>query len=151
MFERSFNAKVKKFHEYKDDLSRFSVRTASDIAQVNFDAINVAVDKEEVYKVAQALVSFMGNSFNSPEVFSAAVAYICEAKGVEYKKYCGFAVPKDSPTYNKDVEGFNKRKSSGVEHPLFANHMYLDVEGTTYDLFRGKLAVDVNHLDCIEF
>ena len=31
------------------------------------------------------------------------------------------------------------------------NHIYLDVNGTCYDLFRNVLYADVNHLDCLEF
>ena len=34
---------------------------------------------------------------------------------------------------------------------LVGNHIYLDVDGTCYDLFRNVLYADVNHLDCLEF
>lgn len=151
MYKMTFDAKVKKFNDFYEKFKSTDIRGKAKCLNINYDSIDVAVDKEAVFKIASSMISsIMRGNFTS-EVFCAAVAVICDDKGVSYKKYCGFALPVGIDNYEKNLKQFEEKKASGVEHPLFANHIYLEVSGTSYDLFKNVLFDKVNHLDCSEF
>lgn len=151
MFQKTFDAKVKKYEEFHQKFTTLQITSIANKIGVDYDSINVCADKDSVYKLAMKMVNSIMKGNVTPEVFCAAVATICDQKGVSYKKYCGFAIPKDVENYDKNIKQYNDMKVSGKEHPMFANHIYLDVNGTCYDLFRNVLYADVNHLDCLEF
>lgn len=151
MFQKTFNAKVKKYEEFYSKFSTMDVDNLASGLGIDCSSIDVCTDKDSVHKLAMKMVNSIIKGNVTPEVFCAAVATICDKKGVSYKKYCGFAIPNDAKDYDKNIQQFNDMKASGKEHPLFANHLYLDINGTCYDLFKNVLYSDVNHLDCIEF
>ena len=151
MFQKTFDAKVKKFEEFHKRFETLSIPSIASKMGFSFDTVNVFIDKDLVYKLAMKMVGSVMKGNVTPEVFCAAVATICDQRGVSYKKYCGFAISKSIANYDKNIQQYDDAKSKGSEHPMFANHVYLDVNGTCYDLFKNALCDDMNHLDCLEF
>lgn len=151
MFEKTFGAKVKKYNDFKEAFKGVHIATMANSLGINLSTLDIGSDKDSVYRLAMRIVGSKIKGNVTPEVFCAAVSAICEAKGVPYKKYCGFALPKDASEYSKNEEQFNKMKQKGIEHPIFANHIYIEVGDTCYDLFKNVLNDDVNHFDCLEF
>ena len=81
--------------------------------------------------------------------YACTVASIADKYNIPYKRYAGTCITKTSPKYDELVDQFNRGKAEGKEHPLIATHVYITINGKTYEYFIGF--DDIEHLDVVEF
>lgn len=81
--------------------------------------------------------------------YAAVVACAADMLGIEYKVYSGFCMPKSAPNYDKNLSEYHKRKDAGVEHPVPATHLYVQIEGVCYEIYNGETN-GIEHIDVVE-
>jgi hypothetical protein len=81
--------------------------------------------------------------------YAAVVASVADAVGVAYDAKAGFCLQKSSPKYEKNLADFKKQKAeSSDEHPFFATHVYLLINGEEYEYYNGDTS-NVDHIDVV--
>jgi hypothetical protein len=86
----------------------------------------------------------------SPATYAAVISVLADKFGVEYKTMTGFCLVKGSKDYAKKVEQFNQKKAqTGDEHPVYATHVYVVINGKDYEYLNGE-TTGIDHIDVIE-
>lgn len=152
MFQKTFDTRVAKYNKFREEFKNGEVlEIVARACGVNVESLNPVADRKVIADLAIKMVRHSMRGNITPEVFSAAVSVILDAIGVQYRKYCGFALSKSIPTFNKELADYNQRVVVDGGNPLFANHLYLECGEVSYDLFRNELVDDFEHLSCLEF
>lgn len=81
--------------------------------------------------------------------YAAIVVVLAKKYGLSYKVMSGFCLIKSNPKYERDRADFETMRSKGVEHPLFANHVYVVINSQEYEFYNGETN-NIDHIDVIE-
>ena len=81
--------------------------------------------------------------------YGVVIALVASHFNLDYKVYSGFCLPKSYQRYDVELEGYNKGKESGKEHPVVATHVYVMCGNTCYEYYNGNTS-DIEHIDCVE-
>ena len=150
MFHSQVRHYTEKYNKMKGSISAKSVEHAMNLTGMSEEDIKTGLmeNSSNFRNFAFQIAKSMMPGRVSCATYAAVIAYLADKYGVEYKVMVGFCLPKSSPVFDREVEAFNKRKAEGVEHPVFANHVYVEINGASYEYFNGDTA-NIEHIDCI--
>jgi hypothetical protein len=81
--------------------------------------------------------------------YAAVIAAIAEVYGISYVTKAGFCLQKSSSQYEKNLKDYKAKKSSSNDpHPFFATHVYVEIDGKSYEYYNGDTS-NIDHLDVI--
>lgn len=81
--------------------------------------------------------------------YAAVVAVICKRFEIPYSAYAGFCIPRSNMRYDAEMEAYNKKKATGVKHPVIATHVYLVANDINYEYYNGATD-DIEHIDVVK-
>lgn len=81
--------------------------------------------------------------------YAAVVAVICTMFSVGYTAYAGFCLRQTMPNYDKNLSDYKKACSCGKWNHDFANHVYVEVDGRSYEYYSGDLS-NIDHVEVVE-
>ena len=148
---------------FNKTVEHYKVKYQNEYVNINLDGVE---QKAATFGIHNLKKEFLANSIEfkdfiltiaktsnnkvSAIAYTAAIVKLAEMYNLPCKKYVGFCMKKNSHKYEETVIDFNKRKSEGIEHPLFATHMYATVADTDYEYYDGDFD-NIDHIDVIEF
>lgn len=149
LFEKQVNQYKEKFSQLyamlgkKDIVALYNKCGVSDL-ETELKGNTVAF-KSATLKIAMTLMP----GIPSCTVYAAIVASACERLGISFRAMSGTCIKTSFPSYEKDKAHILAQKEAGVEHPLMATHVYIEVEDTIYEYYAGDFS-EIDHIDCVE-
>lgn len=148
IFETQIKHYTEKFEELLTTLESKSLVQVTGGIPTNTLETDFKANSDSFRNTALKIASSMMPGRVSCTTYAAVCARICEEYNIPYKVYAGFCLKKNHVTYAKDLAGFNEKKSSGVEHPAMATHVYLEANGVAYEYYSGD-TFNIEHIDCV--
>lgn len=151
LFETGVKQYQAKFNGLMNDISINSIKMMAKSRGVSMDMLKSGLqsNSKEFRQFCFVYASTLMPGHVSCTTYAAVVAQIAQHFGVPYKAYAGFCLRKSSPRYNKDKGDWDAKKAQGEEHPFFATHVYLEVNGKSFEYYDGDTS-GVEHLDVVE-
>lgn len=148
IFKTQIEHYTEKFDELLQNLESKNLMQVTGGIQIPNLEQNLKENSEEFRQAALKVASSMMPGRVSCTTYAAVCARFCEEFNVPFKAYAGFCLKKSHATREKDMNYFNEKKASGVEHPMMATHVYLEANGTVYEYYSGDTS-DIDHIDCV--
>lgn len=151
MFNRQVAHYSKKFHDTRKALNGFNFNVFADKVGIGSDNLKSALEgdtkefRDMCYKISKSLV--VGRV--SCTTYASVVSKVAESVGVSYKAYAGFCLPRNNPRFEKEMEEYNKKKDTGVEHPGLATHVFVMIGDKFYEYYNGESS-NIEHIDYIK-
>lgn len=151
LFESGVSHYQKKFEDTVSKISGRSIETIAKSCGMSMDALQsgLQTNSEEFRRFCYAYSSTLMPGRVSCCTYAAVVASVAKKLGVPYKAYAGFCLQKNSARYEKDLADWEAKKAQGEEHPFFATHAYVEIDGVPYEYFNGD-TTDISHLDVVQ-
>ena len=148
VFNKQIEHYTKKFNE---TLGRLRSADITDLYEKKgiFNLSEAIVTNEDAFRLATyKIASTLMPGVVSCTTYAAVCARVAEEFGISYTVMAGFCLKDSHPTKNKDLAYYEEQKSKGIEHPMMATHVYLDIKGVFYEYYSGDTS-GINHIDCI--
>lgn len=149
LFEKQVNQYTDKFNQLYAMLGKKDVKALYNkcgISNVEEELKgNTKAFKEATLKIAITLMP----GIPSCTIYAAIVASLCESLGISFVVKAGTCIKTSLPSYEKDKAHIAAKKAEGIEHPLMATHVYLEVADIIYEYYAGDFS-GIDHIDCVE-
>ena len=151
LFETGVKQYTEKFNKLVNDISMKSIESVAKSHGFPAETLKTGLDSNshDFRKFCYAYASTLMPGRVSCCTYAAVVACIARHFGVPYKAYAGFCLQKSSPRYERDKGDWEAKKATGVEHPFFATHVYLEVNGVDFEYYNGDTS-NIDHLDVVQ-
>lgn len=140
-----------KFHSVKENISIKAIEKSAKSNGISDESLKSGLleNSESFRKFCYSFAKTLMPGHVSCTTYAAVVAAIAEKEGVAYQVYSGFCLPKNNPKYAEEKANFDKRKEeTGDEHPIFATHLFLMINGQFYEYYNGDTS-NIDHIDCV--
>lgn len=151
LFESGVAQYKKKFEGLVSNISAMSIESIARSRGVSMESLKTGLESnsQEFQQFCFRYASTLMPGRVSCTTYAAVVACIAKHFGVPYVAYSGFCLQKTSARYERDKADFERLKSEGKEHPMFATHVYTEINGVAYEYYNGDTS-NVDHLDVVE-
>lgn len=148
IFETQIKHYTEKFEELLTTLESKNMMQVTGGIPVDDLEVNFKENSAKFRSLALKIASSMMPGRVSCTTYAAVCARICEELNVPYKVYAGFCLKESHATREKDINYYNEKKASGIEHPMMATHVYLEANGVAYEYYSGDTD-NIEHIDCV--
>lgn len=145
MFDKQIEHYTRRFNEAKDILSKRKLEAPASAAKLDLDKLeeNFKSNSTEFKRFIFANAGQIKEKTDSL-LYAASLAVVADKLKKKYKVYLSYSLNKEDEAYEKKLEDYKK-----LEFPL-ANHVYIQVDDTCYELFTGNVTTNIEHLDSVE-
>lgn len=151
MFNKQINHYKEKFHKTLDAIDVNNVLAFAKSNGISGDSLKKELEGNSnnfrllCYHYAQTLMP----GRVSCTTYAAVVAVLAKHFNLGYVAMSGFCLPKDTPTFEKEMLAFDTKKKQGVEHPIMATHVFVKIGDKIYEYYNGDTS-NIEHIDCVE-
>ena len=149
MFEQQVEHYKKKYYGIKNSLENRSIEPYLKNWGITDLKESLLSNSKEFRDFAYDIARSVMPGRVSCTTYAAVISYIADLVGVDVKAFAGFCLPKSHPKYETELSFFNTKKTEGVEHPLMATHVYVEINGNSYEYYNGDTS-NIAHIDCVE-
>lgn len=145
MFDRQVEHYERRFREAKEALAKYKFEIPASAAKLDLEKLkeNFENNTVEFKRFVFANAGQLRQKTDSL-CYAASLAVIADKLGKKYKVYLSYSLNKKEEHYEDKLEEYKKSVT-----PL-ANHVYVQVDDTCYELFEDNSTTDIDHLDSVE-